>query len=206
MIKVKICGITNLIDAAAAEKAGADALGFIFTKKSPRFIAPEKAKAIISKLDPFVVKAGVFLDQPKSEVLRMARLAGVDILQFHGSETPSYCKSFVKEFKIIKVIFSDNRPLKKKLAGYKADAFLFDISPSDKAKGLKVLPDKILKEISVLAKAGKWVIISGGLTPENVGRVSRFKPFAVDVARGVELKPGKKDSVKIRSFIAATKR
>lgn len=205
MVKVKICGITNPVDAVAAERAGADALGFIFTKKSPRFIAPKKAKAIISKLDPFVVKVGVFLDQPKAEVLSIARLAGLDILQFHGKESPAYCKSFSPEFKIIKVIFPDDKPLKNKLAGYKVDAFLFDICQKDKAKGVYVLSDKVLKEIGILAKS-KRVIISGGLTPDNAASIAKFKPFALDVSRGVESKPRKKDSEKIKAFIAGVKK
>jgi phosphoribosylanthranilate isomerase len=102
---------------------------------------------------------------------------------------------------VIKVIFPDNQPLRKKLADYKVDAFMFDISQVDKAKGVKVLPDKVLKQIAALAKTGKRVIISGGLTPDNAGRIARFKPFALDVARGVESKPGKKDHQKVREFI-----
>ena len=102
MIKVKICGITNLEDALLASSCGTDALGFIFSKKSPRCIKRKEAKRIICQLDPFVVKVGVFLNHQRKEVLDIASYLGLDALQFHGQESPSYCHFFRPKFKVIK--------------------------------------------------------------------------------------------------------
>ena len=101
MIKVKICGITNQDDAQAASRLGADALGFIFAKKSPRYIKPLTAKKIIRSLDPFIVTVGVFVDESKENVLSIASELNLDCLQFHGNESPSYCNFFKKKFKVI---------------------------------------------------------------------------------------------------------
>lgn len=105
MVKVKICGITNLEDALFASFAGADAIGFIFSKKSPRYISEKRAGEIIQQLDPFLIKVGVFLDQEKQEVLDLASFLNLDVLQFHGKENPGYCHYFKPRFKVIKVFF-----------------------------------------------------------------------------------------------------
>jgi len=205
MIKVKICGITNLEDAQMASKSGADAIGFIFSKKSPRYIKKDVAKKIISELDPFLIKVGVFLDQTKEEVLDIAQSLKLDILQFHGSESAIFCNSFKDKFKIIKVFFPQDRPFKNKMDRYKAQAFLFDVRFCDKQKGQKTIPANILKEISGLIKEGKNVIISGGLNSRNVGAIKKLSPYAVDVASGVESMVGKKSEKEIRNFIAKVK-
>lgn len=201
MIKVKICGITNLEDALLASKLGADALGFIFVKKSPRCISPDKAGKIVQQLDPFLIKAGVFLDQPKEEVAAIAESLNLDVLQFHGKETPAYCHSFKPRFKVVKVFFPDNRPYAVSISRYRCDAFMFDIKYQEKVKGTKLLSADCLKEIAKLIKNGCRVIISGGLNTANLDRVKPFKPYALDVASGIEKLVGKKDEESMKLFI-----
>lgn len=198
--KVKICGITNLGDAKLASDYGANAIGFIFTKKSPRYISSLKAKKIISRLDPFIVKVGVFVDERKDKVFQMASYLGLEVLQFHGEETPSYCKFFKSKFKVIKVLFSQNKPFKKAVSKYDVDAYLFDVKYEKKQKGENKLSKNDLKEIADISKTKK-VIISGGLNITNVLSIKKMKPYAVDVSSGVEKSTGKKDEHLIKLFI-----
>ncbi len=204
-MKVKICGITNLEDALLASSAGADALGFIFSKKSPRYINKRKAGEIIQHLDPFLAKVGVFLDQEKQEVLDIASSLHLDILQFHGREAPAYCHFFKPRFKVIKVFFPEDSPYEGKISRYKIDAFMFDMNYEQKTKGKKMLPAEALREVTGLIKNGKRVIISGGLSINNVGNAKKLKPYALDVASGLESMVGKKDSQLIKTFINKVK-
>ena len=205
MIKVKICGITNLEDAVWASNLGADALGFIFTTRSPRFIKPEDAKKIIERLDPFLFKTGVFLDEDRQKAADIAFALGLDGLQFHGQEGADYCESFSKDFKVIKVIFPTEEPLAKQVKRYHCDAFLFDLPRKVKKAGVKTLPAGALKEITGLIKSGVRCIISGGLDCKNVGKMLKCSPYAVDVAGGVEKMVGKKDKDLVREFIEKAK-
>lgn len=205
MIKVKICGITNIEDAQFASNRGADALGFIFSKKSPRFINEKTAKKIIEGLDPYIVKVGVFLDQPKEQVLDIANALGLDALQFHGRETPAYCNSFKPKFRIIKVLFSSDSPYNSKIARYRADAFMFDVMYEEKLKGIKTLSSEDLKEISSLIKRGERIIIAGGLNVKNISKIKKLKPYAVDVTSGVEAIVGRKDKDLVAEFITKIK-
>ena len=205
MIKVKICGITNLEDALLSSSCGADAIGMIFTKKSPRFISEKMAKKIVTNLDPFIVKAGVFLDEEQQKVLDVANSLNLDVLQFHGSETFAYCNFFRPKFKVIKVFFEQDKPYDIKLARYKTDIFMFDVRYEDKTKGLKMLSEDSLKEISSFAKSNKRVIISGGLNITNIFKIKKLKPYAVDVASGVEKLVGKKDERLLKAFIKRVK-
>ncbi len=205
MIKVKICGVTNFEDAQMASFYGADAIGFIFSKKSPRCISEPAAKKIIKGLDPYLTKVGVFLDQDKDKVKKIATNLNLDVLQFHGSEKPDYCKFFQSEFKIVKVFFPQDRPLDKKIARYNIDAYMFDVRYEQKTKGQNKLSKDMLKEISSLIKKGKRVIISGGLTPKNLTSIKKINPYAIDVASGVEKMVGKKDKDLVREFIKKAK-
>ncbi len=205
MIKLKICGITNLEDAFLCSKKGADALGFILSKKSPRYINKQEAGKIIAKLDPFVVKVGVFLDQEKDKVLDIALRLKLDVLQFHGKESPAYCNFFKKNFKIIKVFFPEDNPIEKKISLYNVDAYMFDIKYEQKIKGIKELSDAFLKNISEIIRSGKRVIISGGLNVNNIGKVKKIKPYAFDIASGVEQLVGKKDANLVDLFIKKVK-
>ncbi|MCF7888450.1 MAG: phosphoribosylanthranilate isomerase [Candidatus Omnitrophica bacterium] len=204
MIKVKICGITNLEDALLAEQLGADALGFIFTKKSPRYIRPALAKKIIARLGPFVTKVGVFMNQEKEEVSSIAASVGLDLLQFHGRETVSYCNQFMPQFKVVKVCFP-NDSTKTILRYQNLDALMFDIPFKEKQKQKKTLPKDFMKFVKAQIKKNKKIILSGGLDPTNIKSVIKFCPYGVDVASGIEELVGKKDKKAMKKFIERVK-
>lgn len=203
MIRVKICGITNLEDALAAESLGADALGFIFTPKSPRCIKLALAKKITSSLGPFLLKAGVFMDQKKEEVLKVANYLSLDIIQFHGSESFTYCNYFKPQFKVIKVCFPHNS-LKDIERYQKLDGLMFDI-PYHQKEDKKTLPKSTLNLVRQQIQAGRKIIISAGLNCNNLEKVINLNPYGVDVSSGVEKLVGKKDKKLIREFIRRLK-
>jgi phosphoribosylanthranilate isomerase len=205
MLRVKICGITNLEDALLASLEGADALGFIFSPKSPRCISKQAAQKIIKHLDPFLTKVGVFLDEDKDKVRELASCLQLDVLQFHGKESSSYCYSFKPEFKVIKVFFPQDMPYERKISRYNVDAYMFDVLYDDKTRGKKTLSLQALEEIGDLIEKGKRVIISGGLNADNVDQIKKIKPYAVDVASGIEKLVGKKDKDLLRKFIKRIK-
>ena len=201
-VKVKICGITNAPDALAAAAAGADALGFMFYDKSPRHISFPKAAEIINQLSPFVIKVGVFVDASEDLVMRAIGDCGLNLLQFHGNETPEYCTQFglmsMKAFRI-----RDAESLKS-LANYPTDAWLLDAFVADKLGGTG---ERFNWDLAVEAKkAGRPIFLAGGLTPSNVAEaVAKVQPYGVDVSSGVEAEPGRKDHAKVREFIKAAK-
>lgn len=200
--KVKICGITNLADAQAAVEAGADALGFNFYEKSPRFIPLKTAAEISKQLPPFVMRVGVFVNAPADFVLRAIAEAGLTMLQFHGDEPPEFCAQFglmsMKAFRI-----RDESSLAE-LPKYTTDAYLLDAYSAEARGGTG---EKFNWELAVEAqKFGKPIFLAGGLTPENVAdAVRKVQPFGVDVSSGVESAPGKKDQAKVKAFIHAAK-
>jgi phosphoribosylanthranilate isomerase len=202
--RVKICGITNLADAQAAVEAGADAIGFIFHEKSPRFISLKAAAEISKQLPPFVMRVGVFVNAREDFVLRAIGEAGLTMLQFHGDEPPEFCTQFglvsMKAFRI-----RDAESLKK-IPDYLTDAYLLDAFSSTTLGGTG---EKINWDLAVEAqKFGKPIFLAGGLTPENVAEaVKKVQPFGVDVSSGVEISgaPGKKDHAKVKAFIEAAK-
>jgi phosphoribosylanthranilate isomerase len=203
MPKVKICGITNLEDALLCSKAGADALGFIFWKKSPRYITPSLVKKIIDNLDPFISSVGVFVDEDKKKVFDIAKYINLDVLQFHGKESVAYCNSFKSYFKVVKTFFPQ-QVKDSYICRFNVSGYLFDIGWDDKQKGLKSLPQSVLRKIASLRD--KRVIVSGGLNPVNVSScIKKIKPYAVDVASGVEVFPGKKDKKAVKLFIQKAK-
>lgn len=201
MIKVKICGITNLDDAIAACEFGADALGFIFYKESPRYIDPSRAGEIIKKLPPLVKSAGVFVNLDEPSIRRIIEVTGIGILQLHGEEPPEFCALFSRPVvKAIRIKGSDSLP---QLLTYNVSAFLLDsyskTAHGGTGKGFDL-------DIAIEAKRYGRIILSGGLTPDNiVDAVERVRPYAVDVSSGVEASKGKKDHEKMRLFIERAK-
>jgi len=199
MTRIKICGMTNKPDAIAAAELGVDMLGFVFYKKSKRYVEPGAAEEIANELPPSVAKAGVFVDAGQEDVVRIAEDVGLDILQFHGDETPEYCDYFKTRFKVIKAFSLKDRKDLKKINDYGADFYLLDTYRSDTAGGTGEAFDwKILKDFEFL----RPVILSGGLTPKNVGAAIReLAPFGVDVSTGVEASPGRKDAELMKEFV-----
>ena len=201
-VKVKICGITNLADAKTAAEAGADVLGFVFYDKSPRCISCEAAAAIIRELPPFVIKAGVFVDAPEDTVLRAVRECGLNLLQFHGEESPDYCLQFgIMSMKAFRV--RDAASLQT-LRDYPTDAWLLDAYTPDRLGGTgEAFNWELAREAQ---NWGRPIFLAGGLTPENVADAIRSaRPYAVDVSSGVEAAPGRKDPARIKAFIQAAK-
>jgi phosphoribosylanthranilate isomerase len=198
MVKVKICGITNLEDALTAIDAGADALGFVFYPPSPRYIFPELAAKIIRRLPPFVQTVGLFVNEELTIVNTTADQCGLDVIQLHGEETPGYCESVlrrvIKAFRVKDITDLDS------LEQYDVSSCLLDAwSPAAHGGTGQTFNWEIA---AAAVKRGHRVVLAGGLTPDNVAEaVRRVKPYAVDVSSGVECSPGRKNADKIRKFI-----
>ncbi|UCH11848.1 MAG: phosphoribosylanthranilate isomerase [Candidatus Omnitrophota bacterium] len=203
MIKVKICGITNFEDAQTSVLAGCDMLGFVFYEKSPRYIRPDRAGDIISSLPGGVEKVALFVNEQKETVTDILnQIKEIDILQFHGDETPDYCNAFNK--RIIKAIRVKNKDSIKQMASYDVNFFLLDAFKKDVYGGTgENFEWKLAKD----AKAYNVpIILSGGLNPENVKEaIELVEPYAVDVSSGVEISPGRKDPELIKKFIEQAK-
>ncbi|MBI5598803.1 MAG: phosphoribosylanthranilate isomerase [Deltaproteobacteria bacterium] len=196
-VKVKICGITNADDAMAASSAGADAVGFVFWGKSPRFIEVDEAARIIEKLPPFITPVGVFVDEAPDKIMDAVRRAGLGCVQLHGAETPQYCGTIGA--KVIKAIRVRSARDIEGLESYGVSAFLLDAYAEGAPGGTGRNFDW---DIAVRAKEYGRVILSGGLNPENVALAIRHvRPYGVDVSSGVETAPGKKDPEKIFDFM-----
>lgn len=201
--RVKICGITNLADAQVAVEAGADAIGFIFYEKSPRFVTIEQAAEISKQLPPFLMRVGVFVNAPEEFVFQAMSGIGLSLLQFHGHEKPEYCVQF--GLMSMKAFPMRNEESLGKIPQYQTDAYLLDAYMETALGGT----GKTFNwDLAVEAKTfGKPIFLSGGLTPENVAdAVKKVKPFGVDVSSGVESSPGKKDAEKVKAFIQAVKK
>ncbi|HEV2456282.1 MAG TPA: phosphoribosylanthranilate isomerase [Verrucomicrobiae bacterium] len=200
--KVKICGITNPADAQAAVAAGADALGFIFYEKSPRFVQLPEAEAINSRLAPFIMRVGVFVNAPEEFVFSAIRGCGLTLLQFHGDESPEYCGQFgIMTMKAFRVHGPETL---ERIPEYATDAYLLDAYSSTTLGGTG---ERFNWDLAVQAQRfGKPIFLAGGLTAENVaGAIQKVRPFGVDVSSGVEIAPGKKDHEKIKAFISAAR-
>ncbi|MDD5505174.1 MAG: phosphoribosylanthranilate isomerase [Candidatus Omnitrophica bacterium] len=202
MVKVKICGITNLEDALASLFSGASALGFVFYKKSPRYISPLKARNISRILPKKISRVGVFVDEDARTVKKLARFCGLDMLQFHGRETPVYCRKF-KGYKVIKAFSVKQEPDLAKISEYKGCAWLFDTYTKGSSGGTgKKFNWNLLRNT---VKMKHPVFLSGGLTARNVaGAIKLLRPDWVDASSGLESMPGKKDHKKIKRFIQAS--
>lgn len=199
MTKIKICGVTNKIDAVNAAGLRVDMLGFVFYKKSKRYVEPKTAEDIINELPPGIMKVGVFVDEEKEKVLKIAEDVLLDSLQFHGSEAPEYCAYFKDKYKVIKAFRIKDKEDLADINDYDVDYYLLDTYKPDTPGGTgKTFDWKILKDFEFL----RPVILSGGLTPDNVGRAIReVVPFGVDVSSGVEAEPGKKDLNLMKKFV-----
>lgn len=208
--RVKICGITRVADGVAASDAGADAIGMNFWSGTPRFVEVGRAREIADALPPFVTRVGLFVDPAPAEVRAILDAIPLDVLQFHGSETPALCRSFARPY--LKAIhMKDGVDLVEYAALYEdAAGLIFDsFWPGDLPGGTGRAFDWSRLSPAVMAKLPAPAILSGGLDPANVGGAIRaVRPWAVDVSSGVEErgpdgKPrrGLKDAARIAAFI-----
>lgn len=199
--RVKICGITRLEDALLAVELGASALGFNFYPPSPRYIAPAEARAIIRQLPPFVMAVGVFADETESgHIVAVGQEAGVAAIQLHGPRFPAV-NSGLGGYPLIRAVAVREDFRSEVLRSLEAGAYLLDAFDPNRHGGTGRPFDW-----SLARDAGRFgpIILAGGLTPENVGQaIRKVRPFAVDVASGVESDPGRKDPAKLRAFFAA---
>ena len=202
MTKVKICGITSPEDALTAVEAGADALGFVFYKESPRHIFPEEAARIINLLPPFVQAVGLFVNEAPEIVNQISRNCRLGLVQLHGDETPDYCRRI--EQRVMKAFRVRSLTCLDPIADYRLSGCLLDAySPSFYGGTGKSFNWEIAREAMT---RGHRIVLAGGLTPDNVAEAIRqVRPYAVDVSSGVESAPGRKDADKVREFIRNAK-
>ena len=201
--RIKICGITRAEDAELAVELGAAALGFNFFAPSPRYIAPAKAREITRRLPPFVMPVGVFADELDTDrILSAAREAGINVIQVRGPRLPDLGR-LLEHYPLIVAVSVHAQFQVEELGALKASAYLLDGFDPQLLGGTGKTFDW-----NVAREAGRYgrIILAGGLTPGNVGPAIRAaRPFAVDVASGVESSPGVKDPGKLRAFFSAVK-
>jgi phosphoribosylanthranilate isomerase len=202
--RVKICGITSAEDARDAVLLGADAIGLNFYANSPRYIDASGAAKIIESLPPLVTVVGVFVNHPDPQNLEDFALSlGLHAVQLHGNETPDYC-SMIQRVRVIKALRVDSNFRVDTLRSYGSRTFLLDACSNDQFGGTG---KKFNWDLVFGANAFGSIIVAGGLNPDNVAQaVGTLHPYGVDVASGVESKPGKKDYEKMRRFIEAVHR
>ena len=197
-VRAKICGITSFEDANQAIQAGADALGFVFYKASPRYISPEMAAEICKKLPPFVCKVGLFVDASRKEISEICQNVELDLLQFHGNEQEQYCLGFkVPYIKAIRIQTAiDFETAEKKYSS--AKAILVDTYKPGVPGGTgerfdwSLLPDQRIMPL----------ILAGGLNEKNIYQaIQSVRPYAVDVSGGVEQAKGKKNHQTVTQFL-----
>ncbi|MFI8608306.1 phosphoribosylanthranilate isomerase [Pseudomonas sp. NPDC077649] len=202
VVRSKICGITRIEDALAAVAAGADAIGLVFYAKSPRAVSVEQAAAILQALPPFVTSVGLFVDMPRAELQALLQRLPLDLLQFHGDESPADCEGH-------------GRPYIKALRVRPGEDVAAAMAPYAGARG--ILLDTFVEGVPggtgatfdwslIPRQAAKPIILAGGLEAGNVAAAIRqVRPYAVDVSGGVEASKGIKDAGKIRAFVQAVR-
>jgi phosphoribosylanthranilate isomerase len=201
--RVKICGVTRLEDALAVAEAGADAVGFVFYGKSPRAVSAEQAAAMALALPPFLSRVGLFVNAAPEEVAAVLARVPLDLLQFHGSESPAYCGQFGRPYLKAVPMVEELDPLTYMDAYPEAAGFLLDSHGNGRVGGTGETFDwkRIPHDLR------HCVVLAGGLNPDNVAEaVRRVRPWAVDVSSGVEVRPGIKDPERIRAFVSEVRR
>lgn len=200
--RIKICGIKREEDARAAAQLGADAIGLVFFAPSPRNVPLEQARAIAAALPPFVTAVGLFVDPTREEVESVLRSCSINVLQFHGDEAPGFCGSFGLPYIKAARVRPDTDLVQYLSPYHEAQGWLLDAyhdqhyGGSGESFDWKLIPRDLARP----------VILSGGLTPDNVGAaVRQVRPWAVDVSSGVEAAKGVKDAAKIAAFVTGVK-
>lgn len=196
--RVKICGITRLEDALAAVDAGADALGFVFYPASPRYVAPAVAEVIIQQIPPFVTTVALFVNETAAQIEAVLNQTSIDLLQFHGDESPEFCQQFNRPyFKALRMSPDINVMVETKRFA-SARGILLDAYRPGMPGGTGEAFDweRIPSDINLP------LVLAGGLDQNNVAQaINQVKPYAVDVSGGVEMAKGLKDGSKILSFM-----
>jgi phosphoribosylanthranilate isomerase len=197
---VKICGITSMQDADAAVEAGASSLGFVFWPRSPRYIDPHRARAIVSSLPPFVVPVGVFVNQPAAHVRGVAALVRLGAVQLHGDEDLLYVAAM--DYPVIKTVSLEREDATDRIDIWpRATMLLLDVhDPVNRGGTGRTIDWTAAAPIA----ARRRTLLAGGLTPDNVAQaVACVRPFGIDVSSGVEQSPGIKDHARIRALFEA---
>jgi phosphoribosylanthranilate isomerase len=198
MTEIKVCGITNLEDASFAAECGADALGFIFYSRSPRYVAPERAKKIIEELPDRIAKVGVFVNQELQEVKKTVAFCDLDLVQLHGDESPGYCRQFPSSL-LIKAFSSRRASDLRGLRNLPVRAIVVDTYDPLRYGGTGKRSDW---RLAVKVKEMHSLILAGGLNTGNIREaIDIVAPHAVDINSGVESSPGRKDHEKVRAII-----
>ncbi len=201
-VRVKICGTTSLKDALLAVESGADAVGFIFYKESPRNISQKDVKEIVAQLPPFVESIGVFVNETSDKVNRIAEQCRLTAVQLHGDESPAFCRRIKR--RVVKAVRVKDAESLKGMSDFDVSGFLLDAYNEESRGGTGRVFDW---NLALRAKKQGPVIIAGGLNPYNVyTAIHRVKPYGVDVCSGVEKSPGVKDPEKISEFIKAVRK
>jgi phosphoribosylanthranilate isomerase len=205
MVRVKICGITTPQDACLAAELGAHAIGLNFYPESPRSISPFAARNILRELPPLVSSVGIFVNWAAEPVIALSQALRLSAAQLHGDETPQTVAEVAKKIPVIKVLRIEKGSTPIGLPRHRAAAaFLLDAAISGRFGGTGFNTD--WAQARTLAESHR-VILAGGLTPDNVAEaILAVRPFAVDVASGVESLPGKKDLAKLRAFFSEVAR
>lgn len=203
MTLVKICGITNLDDALAAVGAGADALGFNFYPRSPRYISPANAREITNQLPPSILKVGVFVNEELPSLLAIASEANLTAVQLHGDESPDYCSQLKQTFVIKAFGAQDDLDL----SAYAVDAIMLDTKDELLRGGTgRVFDWTIAQHADKSVKSVAKLFLAGGLSPENVAEaIATVQPYAVDACSSLEETPGKKNHARMRAFVNAVR-
>ena len=201
-VRSKFCGITRIEDALAAAEAGADAIGFVFYAKSPRAVDVRQARAIIAELPPFVTTVGLFVNASRCELNEILEVVPLDLLQFHGDETPQDCEGYNRPWiKALRVRPGDDLEAACRLYAGARGVLLDTYVP-----GIPGGTGEAFDWSLVPARLSKPVILAGGLSAQNVGQaIAQVRPYAVDVSGGVEQAKGIKDAAKIEAFMRAVK-
>jgi len=209
MVRVKICGITRLEDARLAVSLGANALGFNFYEKSARCLSPSEAWNILRKLPAMVATVGVFVNWDDSSIIALAKSLRLGAVQLHGDESELIASRCAKFFPVIKAFHTGPRFSLAEMKRYTAaSSFLLDAAPPTEGSSIYGGTGQLANWKVAAGAARKFpILLAGGLTPENVGEaIVAVRPYAVDVASGVESRPGKKDATKLRAFFAEVAR
>jgi len=196
IVKVKICGLTNYRDAAAAVDLGADLLGFNFYPESPRFVTLEQAAQIINKLPAFIHVAGVFVNASLDQIKEAISECNLDWVQLHGDESPEFCESLlsinVRTMKAIRV--KDQEDIER-AESFFTDAVLLDAFDPEKYGGTGLTFDW-----NIIGHISKRIFLAGGINPDNVAAAIELGVYGIDVCSGIEARPGKKDHRKMKKL------